>query len=503
MRTDSYKIKIMDFLDPDKKRAHQKRLFLGYFLIGVAIFLGSLILVLLSYGFDVDRKTGQVIQNGLIFTASAPESARIYLNGKDSGETDKKLTVPAGKYTLELKRDGYRSWKRSFTLEGSTIERLVYPVLFPEKMNTQNQKEYAATPAFSTQSLDRRWILESQAGSLTAFDMFDANNPKDPPVVVSLPAALLTTPTGAPQALTLVEWSSDNRHVLLKHSYGEAYEFIIVDREVPANSLNLNKHLNVSPTAITLRDKKFDRLYVYDSKTQILQTADSKTKAVETYLKGVINYKSHGSDKMLYVTVDPKFTNKTVVKLRDKDKDYILRRGALDETYLLDMAKFDTRWYVTVGTVKAGRIYIYRDPMVQKTTNSNALPSSITTLNMTQPSQVLFSANTRFIMTQSGSKFAVYDAEEGRRYYYTSDLALPAELKATWMDGHRLVINHDNKVTVFDYDGINKQSLVPILPGTLPYFDRDYTRLFTIAPSVDDVTKTALTRTDLKLDLKL
>lgn len=494
----------MDFLDPDKKRAHQKRLFAGYFLVGVAIFLGSLILVLLSYGFDVDRRTGQVIQNGLIFTASAPESSTIYLNGKESGQTDKKLTVPAGKYSLELRREGYRSWNRTFMLEGSTIERMVYPVLFPEKMKPANQQVFSALPAFSTQSLDRRWILTTQPGSLTNFDLFDANNPKDPLVPLAMPATLLSAPpAGGAQSLTLVEWSSDNRHVLLRHTYGDSFEYIMFDRETPASSLNINKHLAITPSAVTLRDKKFDKLYLYDEKTFVLQTADTKTKVITPYLKGVISYKSHGEDKMLYVTVDPAAADKTIVKLRDKNKDYVLRRGVLSEKYLLDMAKFDGRWYVAVGAVNAGRVYIYRDPASQQSANSKALPSLFTSLVITQPTQIAFSANTRFIMTQSANKFAVYDAEVDRRYYFTSDLALTSESKATWMDGHRITVNHDSKVTVFDYDGINAQTLVPILPGTLPYFDRDYTRLFTLAPAVDDATKTALTRSDLKLNLEL
>lgn len=120
---------------------------------------------------------------------------------------------------------------------------------------------------------------------------------------------------------------------------------------------------------------------------------------------------------------------------------------------------------------------------------------------MSQPTQVTFSANTRFIMTQSGRKFAVYDAEADRRYYHESALKLTQDSKAIWMDGHRLLLNHDDKVVVFDYDGINQQSLVPIVAGTIPFFDRSYTRLYTIAPVANEPAKASLTRTDLKLNL--
>ena len=93
----------MDFLDPNKKRAHTIRLFVGYFLVGTAIALASLILLFQSFGYDVDRKTGKVIQNGLIFLSAHPESADVYLNGQRKDKTDLRLAVPAGPYSVELK----------------------------------------------------------------------------------------------------------------------------------------------------------------------------------------------------------------------------------------------------------------------------------------------------------------------------------------------------------------------------------------------------------------
>src|SRR5690606_24256912 len=139
----------MDFLNPKKKRAHRIRLFIGYGLMAVAIGIATTILVFEAYGFDLDRKTGTVIQNGLLFIDAHPESADIRLNGESKGQTDARLVIPDGQYTVELNRDGYRGWKRTFRLEGSSIERLVYPFLFPEKLDTEDIQLYSATPAFS------------------------------------------------------------------------------------------------------------------------------------------------------------------------------------------------------------------------------------------------------------------------------------------------------------------------------------------------------------------
>ncbi len=156
----------MDFLDPNKKRAHIRRIYIGYFLMGIAILLSAFILVYISYGYKLDSQTGNIVQNGLIFINSGPESSSIFLNGKANGSTEKRLTVPEGKYDIELRRDGYDSWKKTIQLSGSSIERLIYPKLFPSELKTSQVKSYDTNPAFSTQSLDRKWVIISQPNSI-------------------------------------------------------------------------------------------------------------------------------------------------------------------------------------------------------------------------------------------------------------------------------------------------------------------------------------------------
>jgi hypothetical protein len=66
------------------------------------------------------------------------------------------------------------------------------------------------------------------------------------------------------------------------------------------------------------------------------------------------------------------------------------------------------------------------------------------------------------------------------------------------MDGYRLSVNVNNTVTVFDYDGTNQTDLVPVQAGYVPFFDRNYEALYTIAPSLTVLNKPALTRTLLQ-----
>src|SRR5687768_8210108 len=140
----------MDFLDPKKKRAHRIRLYIGYSLMAIVLLISTLILVFEANGYDVDRKTGDVIQNGLVFVDAHPAQAKVILNGVEKGQTDMRLVLPTGQYDLELQRNGYRSWKRRFNLEGSTIERLVYPFLFPTKLEPADIQLYASQPGLAT-----------------------------------------------------------------------------------------------------------------------------------------------------------------------------------------------------------------------------------------------------------------------------------------------------------------------------------------------------------------
>src|ERR1700733_10788849 len=130
----------MDFLDPRKSRESRIRLIVGYILIAIAILLGTIVLLFLAYGYGIDR--GKIIQNGLVFVSSHPGGANISLksmpNGtvEPNGITDSRLTLPAGSYTMQLQRSGYRTWERVISVVGDNVERFDYPFLFPTTLTT-------------------------------------------------------------------------------------------------------------------------------------------------------------------------------------------------------------------------------------------------------------------------------------------------------------------------------------------------------------------------------
>ncbi len=490
----------MDYQDPSQKKAHLTRLFVGYFLVATAVIAAATILLYQSYGYDLNRKTGQVIQNGLLFVSSKPVAADIYLNGTSiKAKTDTKLTIPGGEYLLELRSVGYRSWKRIINLDGGSVERVIYPLLFPTKLATSEIKQYATTPSFATYSPDKRWMLVQSSAASTNFDMFDMNNDKPTPTPLVLPAGLLTSSTAA-QTIKLVEWSNDNKHLLVKHEFGTSYEYIMIDRDTVASSYNVSKQLQIDGATIDLVDKRFDKMTVYKSSDHSLAIYDAKTKQVNRILQNVLSYKTHGEKLVMYSTDNGLAEGPLSVKLWDGTISYLMQNFDPKTGVKLDLAQYSGDWYMIVGPKNAaGRVYVYKNPQDSfKQANFKSLVP-LTVLRAEQIDSISFSDTARYIISQNGVKFSSYDIETERHFYFDLKQPVTANQTANWMDGDRLTIVTEGKTMAFDFDGSNQQVLSASNSNQRPFFNKDYSALFNIAPSTTSPVSSALTRTELKL----
>ena len=488
----------MDFLDPKKRRSRNIRLMIGYFLMAIALLLASILLLYAAFGYGINRSTGEVTQNGLVFVDAHPEQATMYLNGVNKGGTDGRFVLEAGTYNMELKRDKYRSWQRDFTLDGGNIVRLVYPFLFPETLSSRDILAYNTTPDLVSSSPDRKWILSHSPSALTTFQLTDASDKELPTTTFAIPASILGTRSGA-QTMKVVEWSTDNRHILVQYTFDGGYDYLVIDRQAPEQSISVSQTINSPFVSVTLKDKKFDQLYIHQSVGGQLISANTKDKTTTPVAANVLQFWPHKDNTILYATVDAVSADKALIKLKEGQTTYSIREVVRHDLYMLNMAEFDGDTYVITGSAADGKVYVYKNPIDFLKKNTDGPLVQIALLRVDNPNQAIFSANTRFIAVQGGSTFAVYDFETEQQYKYDTKLPVAAGYKATWMDGHRLMMVSEGKMNVFDYDNLNRQSLVATGPDFVPLFDRDFNQLFTVSPSKADATKLTLLRTDLNL----
>jgi hypothetical protein len=476
----------MDFLDPRHVRRHTIMLFLGYGLIAIAIVATALVLLYQSSGFGI-TKDGEVIQNGLVFAASTPDGARIRIDGQENSfQTNKRLFLVAGDYTLEYNKNGYTPWTHTVHVEGGKVSRPDYAFLFPSTLETATLGSFNEQPIFSTQSPDRRWLLVLLGDGSRNFDLYDLEDLEQAPKTLALPEDIATA--GKKEAWELAEWSTDNRHVLLKHTVDKSVEFILVDRQDPTKSLNLNTLLQTDPTEIKLRDKKYDQYYLYDAKKATLQTATISQPTPLAFLQHVMAYKPYGRNRMLYVTDIVKQTTPTdtryAVMLADGNKTYQIRRITPGKKYQLEMAGYNSNMYIAAGVDTEKRVVVYKNPLDQINDRNLGIAVQVATLKVPGANFIEFSASARYVAVENGSHFGVYDAEENKVYNYNLSKQLDAAAShASWMDGNRLTFPSDGTLYVFDADHTNSRALMPVNAAYAPAFTPDYQRVLTIAPA--------------------
>lgn len=476
----------MDFLDPIYRRRHIIRLYVGYVLIASAILLAVILLLLVAKGYELNRN-GEIVQKGFLFASSRPAGADVYLDGVATNKlTNARFNIPAGNYALQLKRDGYRSWQHHVRVIGNSVVRYDYPVLFPEILDSSVVKGYGANrPGMATETLDGRWLLVQPEATLPTWNVFDLNATQITSSALTLPARFYTA--GGRQSWQAVTWATDDTHVLIKHGYGTkgAYEFILLNRESPSQSVNLNNLMGSVPTSVRLRDGKFNQYYVYFASTQKLKTASIETPAPQSFLSNVLEYEPYKADTVLYVTPSADDKTQALVQLRRGDQIYTLRRLTLADTYRIAISDYSSKLYVAVSDPAKKIVAIYKDPLAQ--IGNSKIQTAITPLallHITAPNFLSFSATGRFVVAELGGQFAAYDNEYKQDVTYTMTQPLDrGQTHATWMDGAHLQYVTNKQLYVFDYDGANAQLLMPALDGAKVFYDDAYKVAYALASS--------------------
>jgi hypothetical protein len=480
----------MDFLDPRKRRAYNIRLVIGYVLIALVIGLATVIIVYGANGYGINTKTGQIVQNGLLFADSDPGGAEIYLNGTDKNtKTSARLILPAGNYTLTLKKDGYHDWSRKFTLNEQSVARYVYPLLVPVKPVITNLKSYGEAPGLITQSPNQQWLLvenDQVSANAPIFDQYDTTtlDQTTPDVKqVAFPAGLLTN-FSADSKLTEVEWSTDNNNVLLRHDFSGGSEFVIFNRSRPEQSFNVNKLFNTAPSQVNLFNKKADQIYLFSQADGSLRLGTVNDQSLDQpLLKNLLAFKPYGKDLITYVTANNEPKGMVAARIWNNGLTYKFDEFSAGSAYLVDAAQFNGDFYYAAGSDTADRVNIYKNPL--DSIKNPAVGRALPLLSLRDPGaqKIGFSNNARFVGLENNQRFAIYDIETGDSYQYPISQALADNM--TWMDGHRFIGDTNGQILIMDYDGTNQHVFVATSFTKGALFSANYRHLLTIAPSAD------------------
>jgi hypothetical protein len=101
----------------------------GFLLLIFVILLVAIIGFSRGYRLNVQQKS--IVPTGILVASSFPNGAKVYVNGVLKGATDTNVQIPPGKYTVEIKKEGYITWKKIITVKGEIVVK-TDSLLFPQ-----------------------------------------------------------------------------------------------------------------------------------------------------------------------------------------------------------------------------------------------------------------------------------------------------------------------------------------------------------------------------------
>lgn len=97
----------------------------------VAFLITIILIVGYARGYRINLSQKKLISTGILVASSSPDGAKIYINGKLEGATNSNIGLSPGIYNVEIKKDGYSTWKKTIVIKGELVLK-ADALLFPQ-----------------------------------------------------------------------------------------------------------------------------------------------------------------------------------------------------------------------------------------------------------------------------------------------------------------------------------------------------------------------------------
>ncbi len=199
---------------------------LSRLLITVAFLIILIIVIVYARGYRLDTINNSITSTGILSINSYPKAAKIYLNGVLKGITDQNISLPPGKYVIELKKDGYTSWKKTINLKGEIVES-ANGLLFPINPSLSPLTNLGITKTFAIGQSEKLLLFSQndlpEKDGIYVFDLSKRNFSFFPPL------RLITLKTSLPSQIdfnqTSVIFSPDLKQAIITFEIADGQSF--------------------------------------------------------------------------------------------------------------------------------------------------------------------------------------------------------------------------------------------------------------------------------------
>lgn len=252
-------------MDLEKQKRNQLiRVVLTEILMVLAIIPIVVLLTLLAMGYRLGDDLS-LEQSGLLQVNSIPNGAMVKIDGEDKFRTDASRMLTGGEHSLEISKEGYDSWFKTVEITPGILLRVRYPRLFKQNRETEVVGELSGLKMFSIAPNRTRLIY--QLNTSPRFKLMNIRGDEPKTSELDLSSILNVNEAGEfVGVISQTRWSWNGDAVLLKISYGETIEWVLVDMRESVPNRNLTKDFGLAISDVQFAGDSTERIYILENR---------------------------------------------------------------------------------------------------------------------------------------------------------------------------------------------------------------------------------------------
>lgn len=473
---------------PSKRKQLIARI-VTYSLMSISVIVIALFLIAIILGYRFNGKAGRIEQSGLVQYNSTPSGAQVSVDGiKLGARTATSNTVLPGQHTFMMQREGYEVWQKALNIRAGTLTALNYARLVPISRPVKSVMALPQLDQVKFSPKGRFALVHAQAASpdFTLYDLGSDNNIKQ--TVLTLPAASYSEADTKDMKHTfaITEWDSGGRYVLIKHTYNDAVEWLVLDTTDVAATANITQAFHM----------QFDEPHFSGTSGNVIfalsngdiRKIDRQDGTVSRPLASQVQtYDLYSTDIITYTTMyDVATGTRSVGLVRDGDKDpYILRttKSPLSVPLHVATARYFNQNYVVIS--EGTKVDILAGDYPTSPEDTTSLKSIGSYMLDHAPEFLTMSYNGRFILAQTGDKYTTYDLERSIVSPENTIAGSGATRQLDWLDDFYLWSDRAGNLTIGEFDGTNQHDINPVASGFDATLSPSSTYLYSIGKAKD------------------
>ncbi len=455
------------FKRPTKRQLLIRRIIVYSVMVtAIGVIVAGTILFIQGYRLDGDK--GRLEQGALVQFDSQPNNADVRIDGTSiNANTPSKQTVVAGPHTFVMNKSGYQSWQKTVNVKAGTLEWLDYPLLVPTKLPVESVANYA-TLYGEKASPDNKWLLVQEKANLPNFQLVDLRSQQVKVSSLTLPASVYTDATtpNVTHTFTMESWDKDGRYVIIKHTYNNKSEYLVLDTQDVTKTVNVSTLLSIALTEVKFSGTSGTLLYGLTD--GVLRKLDLSNATISRGLvSSVKDFSIFANTIVTYTGTDPKNAANQVAGIyrEGDDAPHVLRTvNNLTTPLTITATQYYSDDYIAIS--EGLKVTILKGKYPASTDTTNASLKNFADLKaLSNVDTMQFSVNGKRLVIQSGLNLVSYEIDYMRETDATIATSETTPRTLQWLNNAYLWAVYDGRLSIREFDGTNVRVIMPMEPG--------------------------------------